>query len=134
MTEWFADSYYFLALRNARDEGHKKAVEITDQVKQKRLVTSEWVLTEVGDALSKPANRKGFSDLLVMLMSNPKVVVVEATHSLFEKGVTLFENRPDKGWSVTDCISFEIMSKRSIVEALTADHHFEQAGFVCLLK
>jgi predicted nucleic acid-binding protein len=35
---------------------------------------------------------------------------------------------------VTDCISFLVMKERRMREALTADHHFEQAGFTILLK
>jgi predicted nucleic acid-binding protein len=46
----------------------------------------------------------------------------------------LYHLRPDKQWSLTDCISFLVMSEEGITEALTADHHFEQAGFVALLK
>ena len=47
-----------------------------------------------------------------------------------EEGLGLYESRPDKEWSLTDCISFVVMKKEGIVEALTEDRHFEQAGFV----
>jgi predicted nucleic acid-binding protein len=46
----------------------------------------------------------------------------------------LYRGRPDKEWSLTDCISFVVMGERSLTEALTSDHHFEQAGFTALLK
>jgi predicted nucleic acid-binding protein len=50
------------------------------------------------------------------------------------RGIQLYDSRPDKQWSLTDCISFVVMQDRGIVEALTGDHHFEQAGFTALLK
>jgi len=50
------------------------------------------------------------------------------------EGLELFANRPDKDWSLTDCISFVVMQKEGITEALTGDHQFEQAGLVALLK
>lgn len=56
------------------------------------------------------------------------------TDALFRRGLQLSNNRPEKEWSLTDCISFVVMKERRIKEALTGDHHFEQAGFVALLK
>jgi predicted nucleic acid-binding protein len=44
-----------------------------------------------------------------------------------------YESRPDKAWSLTDCISFVVMNQHGLTEALTGDHHFEQAGFTALL-
>ncbi len=52
---------------------------------------------------------------------------------LFEVGIDLYAHRPDKGWSLTDCISFVTMERMGIEEALTVDRHFEQAGFRPLL-
>jgi predicted nucleic acid-binding protein len=46
----------------------------------------------------------------------------------------LYVNRPDKQWSLTDCISFVVMEREGIADALTGDKHFEQAGFNVLLK
>jgi predicted nucleic acid-binding protein len=59
--------------------------------------------------------------------------VAEASHQLFDRGIELFSQRPDKSWSLTDCISFIVMEEHGITEALTADRNFEQAGFVPLL-
>jgi predicted nucleic acid-binding protein len=59
--------------------------------------------------------------------------VVAASNSNFQLGSDLYNNRPDKAWSLTDCISFVVMQEHGISEALTGDHHFEQAGFVALL-
>jgi predicted nucleic acid-binding protein len=134
MRPWFADTYYFLALRNPKDEGHAKAVAATAKLAPRQLVTSTWVLTEVADALAKPANRPGFAQLIAMLAANSAAIVLPPTQALFDEGVTLFNARADKEWSLTDCVSFVAMTQFGITEALTADHHFEQAGFVALLK
>lgn len=129
----FADSYYYLAFVNELDSGHQRALEFSCSY-QEQTVTTEWVLTEVADALSGPDQRGVFLDLLAQLRSEPGLDVVEASHELFERGVGLFAARRDKSWSRTDCISFVVMEERGIREALTADHDFEQAGLVALLK
>jgi predicted nucleic acid-binding protein len=134
MQAWFADTYYFLALRNPKDEGHAKAVAATAKLAPRKLVTTSWVLTEVADALAKPANRPGFARLIEMLAAFPDAMVLPPTQALFDEGVTLFNARADKEWSLTDCVSFVVMTQLGITEALTGDHHFEQAGFVALLK
>jgi uncharacterized protein len=62
------------------------------------------------------------------------VKIIKANDALFQAGMNLYRNRPDKGWSLTDCISFVVMREHAVQEALTGDHHFEQAGFTALLK
>ena len=81
-----------------------------------------------------PANRPKFLAALNYLKANPQGRVAPADPVLFEEGIKLFEARPDKEWSLTDCISFVVMQREGITEALTGAHHFEQAGFVALLK
>ena len=61
-------------------------------------------------------------------------MIVPAEAKLFEQGVEFYHRRPDKAWPLTDCISFVVMTDLGIREALTGDHHFEQAGFRALLK
>jgi hypothetical protein len=129
----FADSYYYLAFVNESDAGHRRALEFSRSY-QGRAVTTEWVLTEVADALSGPEQRGIFLELLAELRRDPGLQVMEASHELFERGIALFSQRSDKSWSLTDCISFVVMEVHGIREALTADHHFEQAGFMPLLE
>jgi uncharacterized protein len=62
------------------------------------------------------------------------LTIVPAERALMLDGLALYEARPDKEWSLTDCISFVVMKQQGILEAVTADRHFEQAGFVALLK
>lgn len=129
----FADTYYFLAIGNERDEGHARSSEFAASYTG-GIFTTEWVLTEVGDALSSPQQRPAFLNLLTLIDGDTNWTVIEASHDLYLRGVALFSHRPDKTWSLTDCISFVVMQDRGLAEALTADHHFEQAGFVALLK
>jgi predicted nucleic acid-binding protein len=98
------------------------------------LATTYWVLAELGDALAAPYQRAGFPALLVMLRFEPLITIAPLHGETFDAGVELYRSRPDKEWSLTDCISFTVMKERGITAALTGDHHFEQAGFTALLK
>jgi len=98
------------------------------------VVTTEFVLVEVANFFCRAAFRPLFSRLLQNLRAAPGVEVVLASNDLFDSGARLFEARADKDWSLTDCTSFQEMWDRGITDALTADHHFEQAGFRILLK
>ena len=129
----FADTFYFLALLGTREPRHVEAVAASLDT-QLRIVTTECVLTEVGDACSDPRDRPDFVALYRSLVEHPRVKVIVSDTRLFQRGVDLFEKRPDKDWSVTDCISFVVMEEQGIREALTADKDFEQAGFVALLR
>jgi hypothetical protein len=128
----FADTFFFLALLNERDEAHARALQF--EAIAAPLVTTAWILTEVGDAFSAPENRPAFLRLLETLRESPDARIIAPTPELFERGVKMFRQRPDKEWSLTDCISFVAMRDENVVDALTGDRHFEQAGFRALLK
>lgn len=133
MRRVFADTFYFLALLNADDDAHARAVGFT-AVYSGELITTAWVLTELADALCSPINRPEFIATLADLRASSQVRIIPPDVAIFEKGIQLFSARLDKEWSLTDCISFEVMKREGIAEALTGDHHFEQAGFQALLK
>jgi predicted nucleic acid-binding protein len=99
-----------------------------------RLVTTEWVLMELADALSAPAAPATAVAFLQAVRADPFFEVVGYDPAVYRAGLDLFADRPDKAWSLTDCISFAVMSGRGLTEALTADHHFEQAGFRAIFK
>jgi uncharacterized protein len=99
-----------------------------------RIVTTEWILAEFGDAYCDPKDRADFVAIYRSLLNDPAVRIVPSTSLLFQRGVDLFESRSDKAWSLTDCISFLVMRGEKLAEALTGDKHFEQAGFTVLLK
>lgn len=133
MTPCFGDTFFFLALLAENDEAHEQATRFITRLKQD-IYTTTWVLTEVADAIAAPSTRATFVPFLAFLRAHPRVVIVQTTDDLFDRGVALFDKRLDKGWSLTDCISFIVMQEQGITEALTGDHHFEQAGYVALLK
>jgi len=129
----FADTFYFLALLDTREARHPQAVEFSSDP-QLHLVTTEWVLAEFGDAYCHPQDRADFVALYRSLVNHPRVKIIPANTTLFQRGVDLFEQRADKEWSLTDCVSFLAMQDEEITAALTGDRHFEQAGFKALLQ
>lgn len=129
----FADSFYFFALVNARDPAHAKAGAFLKSY-DGRMVTTGWVLTELGDGLAHPANRASFLQTVDALKVEPNVTIVPYSDELSAAGIELYRERSDKDWTLTDCVSFVVMARESIGEALTGDRHFEQAGFIALLK
>ena len=134
MRKVFADTYYFLALLNIKDKGHARAIEFTKTFDDQMVVT-DWVMIELADALAgTPKGRAEFVSTLDDLRSDSMTRIIAADDSQLKAGIQLYSQRNDKQWSLTDCISFVVMQSQSIHEALTADHHFEQAGFVALLR
>jgi uncharacterized protein len=132
MKSVFADTFYFLALLNERDAAHKRAVAAL-RTPNLTLVTTELVLIELADALCKPPQRDEVRALWNVVEADPAFQLVRATSELIQRGRKLYRERPDKEWPLTDCISFVVMQDQGLSEALTADHHFEQAGFKALL-
>jgi uncharacterized protein len=129
----FADTFFFLALLDSREASHSAAIQYSTDP-QLRIVTSEWVLTEFGNAYSDPRDRPDFVSLYRTLTKHPRVKIVPADSQLFQRAINLFADRPDKAWSLVDCLSFLIMRDEGLTDSLTGDHHFEQAGFTALLK
>ena len=129
----FADTFYFIALINDQDRAHETARALSGNL-ESSLTTTEWVLTEVADAFAATRVRFQTAKLIERIYSRPDVTVVPASSSLFRRGLELYLTRPDKEWSLTDCISFVVMEDEGISDALTGDKHFEQAGFNALLK
>jgi predicted nucleic acid-binding protein len=129
----FADTYYFLALLNPSDAAHSRAAAFTRNYRE-RMVTTFWVLTELADALARPGSRSVAGRFIEALPQNRAMQIMSADSEMFNAGLALYLARPDKGWSLTDCVSFVVMQREGIHEALTGDHHFVQAGFVALLK
>ncbi|MGD0653355.1 MAG: PIN domain-containing protein [Thermoguttaceae bacterium] len=133
MKPLFADTSFYVALLNSRDLMHVKALQVGDYFHRPVLLT-DFVLLELGNVLSSVGQRGLFSKLTDRLRSDPNVRIVAASRDLLDKGLRLFSRREDKEWSLTDCTSFVIMQEEDLTEALTTDHHFEQAGFTVLLR
>jgi predicted nucleic acid-binding protein len=124
----FADTYALIAWLNPRDDAHSEVSAYLDRFTG-RLLTTEWILVELADALSAPEARSTAVAFLQAVRADPQFEVVGYSDAAYQAGFALLANRPDKGWSLTDCISFAAMTERGLTDALTADRHFSQAGF-----
>ena len=116
---------------NPADQHHQRAASFSIE---DRIVTSVAVQLEVLDALSTCVRLRPLASKFWRRTSQGSdITVVALSPELLDAAVALIDARPDKLWSITDCMSFEIMRERNICKALTADHHFVQAGFQALL-
>lgn len=132
MNAVFADTFYFLALVCRKDRAHQKCLEFS-QTSDRPVITTTWVLLELGNALRRVRDRAIYSRFMEDLAADTDTVVLAADQEVFDKAVALFNARPDKEWSLTDCTSFVVMQEHGLTEALTSDHHFQQAGYTALL-
>jgi predicted nucleic acid-binding protein len=134
--EVFLDSAYALALAAPSDQLHFRAVVLSEQLEanRTRLLTTQVVLLEIGNALSKQCYRESAVQLLSGLAMDPLVEIVPLSPDLYTSAFDLHRGRFDKEWGLIDCVSFVVMRSRGIGQALTADEHFEQAGFRALLR
>ena len=99
----------------------------------RRIITTEFILLELGNACAQAGDRADFLTLLEGLRASPRMEIVPLSRQLLQRGLDLFAKRGDKDWSLTDCISFVVMQDFNIHSALTGDRHFQQAGFEALL-
>ena len=129
----FVDTGFLVATLDPRDGLHASARAWASRTQGPFLVT-EHVLWETMNFASGTPNRAKSHVLVRHVLESPDFEVVPARGDLFEAGLQLHARRPDKAWSLTDCISFVVMTDRGLTEALTGDHHFEQAGFRALLR
>lgn len=129
----FVDTFAFIAWMHEDDASYNLVSEYIEAFTG-QLVTTEWVLVELADALSHPSARASAVELIEFVRDEPQYEIVPYDMEVFDAGFDLFAKRPDKEWSLTDCISFAVMAERGLTDALTADHHFVQAGFHAVFK
>lgn len=136
MKKVFADADYLIAVLNPKEQLHDKAKAVSQAFGEVHVVTSEMVLTEVlAFYADTGANlREAAVNVVLRLCSNPNVTVIPQTSMQFQEALSFYRKRPDKEWSLTDCASFLTMQAEGIHEAITHDEHFQQAGFVALLR
>lgn len=127
----FADTFYFVALIDQRDQHHQR-VRFYARSLRTPVVTTRWVLMETANALAGDPCRPRLVTFLKAAETNPRVRLVGSSDELYAHGLGLFASRPDKAWSLTDCISMLVMSDEGLTEALTRDRHFEQAGLTAV--
>ena len=112
----FADTFYFLALLNERDAAHDRAVSAS-RSPGLRLVTTEFVLLELADALCKPGQREEALSLWNAVQTDVAFRLIPASSELVKRGREVYRERRDKEWSLTDCISFVVMQDEQLTDA-----------------
>ena len=136
MSAIFADTFYWAALTNIRDNAYEKAKAFTLSAPSMIICTTEEVLTEYLNyfaAWGPQLRHKVATNVYSVKASQMVEIVAQATDS-FRTGLDLYRARLDKGYSLTDCISMQTMRQRGITEVLTNDRHFEQEGFRALFR
>jgi len=136
MTALFADTFYWIALVDFTDSAHRRALDLTFERADAPIVTTDEVLAEYLTFFAtapEPMRRKAVTNAQHIL-EDPGVQVVPQSRESFLSGIALYGARPDKGYSLTDCISMQTMRNKGLTEALTNDRHFEQEGFRALFR
>jgi predicted nucleic acid-binding protein len=136
MRRVFADSLYWIALANPRDQWNARALKASGFLQAVEIVTTEEVLSELFLTHFRGQGRimrDGAIRYAESIMNDLDITVIPQTHQTFLGGLALYKARPDKGYSLTDCISMEAMRQEGIAEVLTHDSHFTQEGFLILL-
>lgn len=131
----FADTSYWIAIISPADQWHRQALDASRRISGRKLVTTDEILTELLNyfAEHKSARRQSVAENVNKILLNENIQIIDATHENFLNGFELYQNRLDKGYSLTDCISMNVMREHGISDVLTHDHHFKQEGFQTLL-
>jgi len=135
MSKVFLDTSYAVALSARTDQNHHRAAELAEELDASgtHFVTTRAILLEIGNALAKVRYREAAVRLLNALENDPRVEIVPASDELYRRALEIYRDRRDKEWGLIDCMSFVVMSDQGLNDALTADSHFQQAGFHTLL-
>jgi len=133
MRKVFADAFFFFAFLDEDDAAHERTRTFSELFRGE-IITSEWVLLELADGYADTCHRREFIEFYESLLKDPGFRIVSLDPATFQAGLELYKARGDKASSLTDCTSFTIMKQSGVNEALTGDHHFEQAGFIALLR
>jgi uncharacterized protein len=136
MTALFADTFYWIALADFSDSAHRRALALTAERTDTPIVTTDEVLAEYLTFFATAPEQMRHKAVINArrILDDPGVRVVPQSRESFLSGMALYEARPDKGYSLTDCISMQTMRKEGLTEVLTNDRHFEQEGFRALFR
>ncbi|MDP2997289.1 MAG: PIN domain-containing protein [Bryobacterales bacterium] len=135
MAAYFADTSFWMALSRKRDQYNRRAIAWNQFVIRTKssIVTTEAVLWEWLNGLSDTSTRGVAAEGYRRAHVDAGIEVVPFQPGLIDSAVQLYRTRPDKDWSLTDCLSFVVMERRRLTEALTTDSHFEQAGLKVMM-
>lgn len=132
MNAVLADTFFHLALLDENEPAHERA--LAESKISRHIVTTEFILLELGNACARAEDHADFLALVAGMRGSPRVKIIPLGPELFNRGLERMRERSDKDWSLTDCISFVAMKDEGLREALTGDQHFEQAGFLGVVK
>lgn len=127
------DSSYILALVDRRDQNHSRAIQLVSKYDNVPMIVTAAILLEIGASLAY-GFRKQVIQIIEEFQTSPNIEIIPLSPELFEQAFQYFKKHQDKEWSLTDCVSFVEMQQRGISQALTFDHHFQQAGFIALMR
>jgi len=132
----FLDTAFVVALASPADMYHEKAKRLSRQIERQgvSLVTTRTVLIEIGDAMAEHRTRNAGTVILQALEEDDSLTIIQNSEELYRRAFALYTSRTDKEWGMTDCISFVVMTSEKITDALTTDTHYQQAGFVALMR
>ena len=136
MTALFADTFYWIALADSADSAHQRALALTSERAASRIVTTDEVLTEYLTFFSTAPEllRREAAESVEGILASSVIRVIRQSRESFLAGLRLYRARPDKGYSLVDCISMQAMRKEGLTEVLTNDRHFEREGFRALFR
>lgn len=127
----FADMYYWIALTVPDDAGYERAQQVKDDIVTTEEVLSEYLTYFCG--VPEYLRRKAVVNVQAIL-EDPTVRVIPQSHESFLAGLQLYWSRPDKRYSLVDCVSMQTMRREGLTVAITNDRHFEQEGFRALFR
>lgn len=136
MRSVFVDTGYWIAILSKRDQWQAPAIAAKKALGHIRLVTTDEVLVEFLNAMGERGKhvREAAAKAVRAIIEDVNIEVVPQTRDGFVRGLKRYESRQDKGYSLTDCISMEIMESRGLTDVLGTDHHFAQEGLTVLIK
>jgi predicted nucleic acid-binding protein len=131
MTRFFVDTFYWIALFSPRDQWHARIRAFNATLAAYHLYTTDEVLTEflAFYSATDPPLRLRAVGFVRAILSNARITVIPQTRQGFLEALAFYEARPDKHYSLTDCVSMQVMQREGLTEVLTNDHHFAQEGF-----
>jgi len=133
LIEAFIDTSFVIALVNKSDQYHAQALVLANQFDKRPLITTDAVLLEIGNALARHFREAGI-ELIEHFLTSDEIEIINMNPDLFRRAFDLYRSHRDKEWGLVDCISFVVMRDFELTNSLTADKHFEQAGFTSLIK
>jgi uncharacterized protein len=131
----FIDTSGWIAVLNRDDEYHASALSLFNEFKNKQfnIVTTDWVLAETGNGLARTGARASFVKSITSLFQSAKSRFIWIQEEILEESLALYAKVDDKQWGLVDCASMVVMRHEGIEDVMSADKHFQQAGFHCLL-